>query len=291
MTGRTVNSAILLLVLGNALAIGSDVVVKLLYADVPILQFVFIRGICTLLLLLPLWSRLDHRAPLRGGWLHMLRAHISVLGIACMVVALRHLPLATANALFYAAPLMVMVMSVLFFRERMTPLSVLAVFSGFFGILVILRPVEVNWMAFSALGAASALALNAVLVRKLPRGQSTLHVLTLNAAMGLPAAGLLALWEGADWDWSLLIYGLGSSAFIMGYSTTVLLAYRHVAANQVTSAEYTGLIWAVAIGWIFFGEIPDLWFLTGSLMIVIPLSLLAWRHRKRVERSLAAGQD
>lgn len=291
MTGRTVNSAILLLILGNALAIGSDVVVKLLHSDVPVLQFVFIRGICTLLLLLPLWSQVDSGRFWRGGSLHFLRAHISIAGIGCMVVALQHLPLATANALFYSAPLLVMLMSVLLFRERLTPLSLLAVISGFAGILVILRPVEVNWTALSALGAAFALALNAVLVRKLPQGQSTIHVLILNTALGLPAAALLTLWEGAAWDWTLLGYAFGSSALILGYSMTVLLAYRHVAANQVTSAEYTGLIWAVAIGWIFFGEVPDLWFLTGSLMIVIPLSLLAWRHRNRVERSLSQSQN
>ena len=61
----------------------------------------------------------------------------------------------------------------------------------------------------------------------------------------------------------------------------MLLAYRQVDANQVTSAEYTGLIWAVAIGWIWFGEVPDLWFLAGSLMIVVPLVLIGLRHRKR----------
>jgi len=61
----------------------------------------------------------------------------------------------------------------------------------------------------------------------------------------------------------------------------VLLAYRQVDANQVTSAEYTGLIWAVAIGWIWFGEVPDLWFLAGSLMIVVPLVLIGLRHLKR----------
>ncbi len=79
----------------------------------------------------------------------------------------------------------------------------------------------------------------------------------------------------------------------------MLLAYRQVDANQVTSAEYTGLIWAVAIGWIWFGEVPDLWFLAGSLMIVVPLVLIGLRHRKRsparggfnpAERETAGGE-
>lgn len=283
MPGRTINSAILLLVLGNALAIGSDVVIKMA-SEVPVFQFVFMRTVCAVLLLLPLWRQVDQGRLLNGGALHLLRAHIGLVGIICMVIALRNLPLATANALFYAAPLLVVLFSVVMFRERLTVLSSIAVCSGFAGILVILRPVEMGWAGLSALGAAMALALNAVLVRKLPQRQSMVHSLTLYTVLVLPAAALLALIEGARWNWSLIIYALGSSSLILGYSMTVLLAYKHVAANQVTSAEYTGLLWAVGIGWIVFGEVPDLWFLTGALMIVVPLILLGLRHHRRKKR-------
>ena len=64
----------------------------------------------------------------------------------------------------------------------------------------------------------------------------------------------------------------------------MLLAYRQVAANQVTSAEYTGLIWAVAIGWIGFNEVPDLYFAVGSAMIVVPLIMMGLRSRQRSQR-------
>lgn len=212
MSGKTINSAILLLVIGNALAIGSDVFIKLLEPGAPIL---------------------------------------------------------------------VMVLSAFFFREKLTPLSITAVFSGFAGIIVILRPVEFNWAAVAALGSAFALAINAVMVRQLPKEQSTVHKLFLNYLLIVPAAAALALWEGAEWDTSMLLSAAGSALFILGYNITVLLAYKQVDANQVTSAEYTGLIWAVGIGWIWFGEVPDLWFLAGSLMIVVPLVLIGLQHRRR----------
>ncbi|MCW8193429.1 DMT family transporter [Proteobacteria bacterium 005FR1] len=287
MTGRTVNSAIALLILGNALAIGSDVAVKLLDRDFPLFQFVFARSLCTILFLAPLYSQIEYPRLFRGLGLHTLRAHISLAGIICMVVSLQWLPLATANALFYTAPILVMILATVFFRERLTPLSVLAVASGFVGILVILRPVEINWAGATALTSALALALNALLVRKLPEGQSNIHVLTLNAWLGLPAVAVLALLEGTPWDWSIWPYAVGSSALILGYNLTVLLAYRFVDASQVTSAEYTGLIWAVAIGWIWFAEVPDLWFVAGSLLIVVPLLLLAWRNSARTRQKTA----
>jgi len=281
MSGKTVNSAILLLVIGNAMALISDVFIKLMEPGAPIFQFAFLRCVITLLLLLPLAGQLNRKHLFSGFKIHAVRSHVHLAGLLCMVVALANLPLATANAVFYAAPILVMVLSVILFREKLTPLSVFAVFSGFAGIIVILRPVEFNWAAIAALAAAFALSINAVLVRKLPKEQTTVHKLLLNYILIIPAAGALAWWEGAAWDSAMLISAGGSAVFILGYNITVLLAYKQVDANQVTSAEYTGLIWAVGIGWIWFSEVPDLWFLAGSTMIVVPLILIGLQHRRQ----------
>lgn len=286
MSGKTVNSAILLLIIGNALALISDVFIKLMEPGAPIFQFAFLRCVITLLLLLPLAGQLNRKHLFTGLKVHAARAHIHLVGLLCMVIGLANLPLATANAVFYAAPILVMVLAALIFQEKLSTMSVIAVFSGFSGIVVILRPVEFNWAAIAALAAALTLAINAVMVRKLPKEQTTVHKLLLNYLLIIPAAGALALWEGAAWDSSILISAGGSAVFILGYNITVLLAYKQVDANQVTSAEYTGLIWAVLIGWIGFNEMPDLWFAVGSAMIVVPLILVGLRSRDRSHRVL-----
>jgi len=284
MSGRTVASAILLLVAGNLLAISSDVVVKGLGPDVPVFQFVFMRSLASLLLMLPFLGQLDRKRLFQGFRIHLARAHLSLLGISCMVIALNALPLATANALFYAAPLLVLVLSVGLFSERMTWQSLLAVTSGFAGILVILRPVVIDWRALSAFGVATALAVSAVLVRKLPRGQPMIQTLFVTYILILPGSLLLALWRNEVWHWHLMIDALASSFFILGYNMTVLRAYRTVDANQVTSAEYTGLVWAVLAGWAFFGEMPGPWFFVGTAMIVLPLILVGLRARNRARK-------
>jgi drug/metabolite transporter (DMT)-like permease len=286
MRGKTLNSAIALLIIGNALAVLSDVVVKLMGPDVPIFQFIFLRSIITLLILLPMYKQFDHIKPWEGFWVHSFRALMNLMGIFCMVIALTTLPLATANAVFYVAPILVMLLAVLIFREKLTGLSVLAVFSGFAGIVVILRPVEFGTGAFAALGGALALAINAVLVRKLPERHSTVYKLWMSYILMLPISLGLFVWEGVALDAETVAGALGSAVLILGYSITVLLAYRWVDANQVTSAEYTGLIWAVAIGWIWFAEAPDIWFVVGSAMIVVPLVLLALDQRRRARRYL-----
>lgn len=126
MSGKTVNSAIVLLVIGNALALISDVLIKFLQAAAPVFQYAFLRCLITLALLLPFWRQLDTRKPFEGSRLHFIRGHVHLIGIVCMVYALIALPLATANAVFYAAPIMVM-----------------------------LRPVDLSWAALAALGSAA----------------------------------------------------------------------------------------------------------------------------------------
>lgn len=196
MSGKTINSAILLLVIGNAMALVSDVFIKLMEPQAPVFQFAFLRSLITVALLMPLLKKAEFRRLFEGVAIHAVRSHVLLAGLLCMVVALTTLPLATANAVFYAAPVLVMVLSVVLFRERLSPLSILAVISGFAGVLVILRPVALDLSALSALGTAFCLAVAALMVRKLPKQQSTLHKLFLNSLLVLPASLALAVWEG-----------------------------------------------------------------------------------------------
>lgn len=286
MSGHTTGSAILLLVIGNFLAMLSDVVIKMGGSDIPVFQFAFFRAVITLVMVALFfghqiaWSKL-----FEGFGVHSIRAHIHLAGMACMVVALNELPLATANAIFYTAPLMIVAIAVLFQGERASALSSLALVSGFAGVLVILRPVEFGGASLMAIGVAVSLAICAVLVRKLPAGQTTAHKLFINYLLLLPAAAVCVVIEDAPFSPSTLIISFSSAIFIIGYSVAILLAYRHVEANRVTSAEYTGLIWAILIGWFWFGEEPDLYFLAGTGLIVIPLFAMGlWEGRSGPKR-------
>ena len=284
-SGKHLNTAILLLVAGNFMAIIADVIVKIMGSDAPVFQHMFVRTLIIIVLLSTLYRQLDWQTPLSGVGFHLLRAMFNVIGMFAIITALTLLPLATANAVFYLAPILVMLLAVVLFRERLTRWSLLAVISGFMGVIVILRPVELGWGALAALAGAWALALNAVLVRKLPKHQSTVHKLMMSNLLALPVIFTLFIWEfmtgDTGWHRGAILAAAGSSVFVMAYSISVLKAYKTVDANQVTSAEYTGLIWAALIGWIWFAEVPDLWFVAGSAMIVIPLVLLSLQQNRQ----------
>lgn len=270
----------LLLIVGNLIAVISDALIKSVGNDVPVFQFVLFRQVSAVLFLLPfcLLSRPTHF--MEGFKWHAIRAHVWLLGAIFMVFAISSLPLATANAIFYAAPLMMLPIAALFFKEQLSKQSVAAAIMGFLGVLVIIRPDQIDWAAISAFVVAMSIAVNNLLIRKIPREQSVMHTLLMTNLAGIPVALLLVFIEGKPWDWSAFPVAAGSSLFIMIYAATCVLAYRSIESNKIASAEYSGLIGAAVIGFIWFDELPDIFMAIGTVMIIVPLIWLSKRERR-----------
>ncbi|MDV6252256.1 DMT family transporter [Vibrio sp. EA2] len=280
MKVTSVGAAMLLLIFGNLIAIISDALIKSIGNEVPVFQFVLFRQVSAVLFLLPfcLFNRPDQF--MQGFKWHAIRAHVWLLGAIFMVFAISSLPLATANAIFYAAPLMMLPIAALFFKEQLSKQSVAAAIMGFLGVLVIIRPDQIEWAAISAFVVAVCIAVNNLLIRKVPREQSVMHTLLMTNLAGIPVALLLVFIEAKPWDWSAFPIAAGSSLFIMIYAATCVLAYRSIESNKIASAEYSGLIGAAVIGFIWFDEVPDIFMAIGTVMIIVPLIWLSKRERR-----------
>ncbi|MGY0617024.1 DMT family transporter [Vibrio sp. FJH11] len=280
MKVTSVGAAMLLLIFGNLIAVMSDSLIKIVGNDVPVFQFVLFRQISAVLFLLP-FCLVDRPAHFMQGfkW-HAIRAHVWLIGAVFMVFAISALPLATANAIFYAAPLIMLPIATLFFKEQLSKQSVSAAIMGFIGVLVIIRPDQISWAAISAFVVALTIAINNLLIRKLPGNQSVAHTLMMTNLAGIPVALLLVFIEAKPWDWSAFPVAAGSSLLIMVYAATCVLAYRSVESNKIASAEYSGLIGAVVIGFIWFDEVPDIYMAIGTIMILVPLIWLSKRERR-----------
>jgi len=277
----SVGAAMLLLIVGNLIAVLSDSLIKSVGNEVPIFQFVFFRQISAVLFLLPVYLLTKNAPFLEGFKWHAVRAHVWLLGAIFMVLAISSLPLATANAIFDAAPLIMLPLTAVFFGEQLSKQSVAAAIMGFAGVLVIIRPDQIDWAAISALVVAITLAINNLLIRKLPKNQSVMQTLLMTNLAGIPVAFLLVLIEAEPWDWSAFPVAAGSSLFIMIYAATCVIAYRSIDSNKIASAEYSGLIGAVFVGLIWFGEVPDIFMAIGTIMIVVPLVWLSKRERRK----------
>lgn len=288
MSGRTVASAIFVLILGSFFATLCDVFIKLAGPDVAIFQFTFFRAVFMFLMLLPIVLIRQIYSPtspiLVGLRLHFVRGNMWVLAAVLLVVSLSELSLATANSVFYTAPIFIMLFGAIFFKERLTFEVVGAALLGFIGILIILRPTEISLGMISAILFAIVLAANSLLIKKLPQNQDMLCGLCITQFSALPLAAILALMEGEALQLDLLIYAALASICSILYSVSCLIGYRYVASSKVTSAEYSGLIFAFLMGWLAFGDKPDLGLLIGSLFVVLPLLYLSHQDIKRLRK-------
>ncbi|OLQ86710.1 multidrug transporter [Vibrio ponticus] len=264
--------AILLLVVGNLAASLSDVAVKLLNGEISSFQYVFMRQLLSVLIILPLWWKqpASQRALTAPGVIGI-RAVLIMLGSGCMMIAITHLPLATANAVFYAAPLIMLPLSVWILKEIPPLAKVLATSIGFVGVLMVLRPSQFHWAAWFALGTATTLAVFNILARKLPPEQPVITTLFWTSVMTVPLSGIMAAlyWQPITLEQVGLV--ALSAGLILTYNGLAVMAYRKAPAGQIALAEYSGLVFVVIIGIWGFNEIPDSLTTLGIAMIILPL--------------------
>ncbi|HGF7189885.1 TPA: DMT family transporter [Vibrio cholerae] len=269
--------AVWLLVLGNLAASLSDVAVKMLQGEVVPFQYMFLRQLFAFALIWPVWRK--HPKVLRQ--LHdpkvtLIRAHLVLLGAGCMVVAISYLPLATANAVFYAAPLLMLPLSILFLKERPSRGKVIATVTGFLGVLIVLRPSQFHWAALFALGTACSLALFNLLARTIPERQPVVTTLMWTTLFSLPISGLLAAAYWQPLSLSQWLWIAASSGLILLYNGLAVAAYQKAPASQIALAEYSGLIFVAAFGAFWFAEMLDALTWLGIGMIILPLLPSAW---------------
>ncbi|MCY9805464.1 DMT family transporter [Vibrio scophthalmi] len=264
--------AITLLVVGNLAASLSDVAVKMLEGGISTFQYVFLRQLFSVLIVLPLWLKQSKlQRALTAQAIITIRALLIIIGSGCMMIAVTHLPLATANAIFYAAPLLMLPLSVLLLKEIPPWGKALSTMIGFIGVLIVLRPSQFHWAGYFALGTAITLALFNLLARKLPAQQTVITALFWTSLISLPITAFLAYLTWQPLDWQALLLVACSAGLILLYNGLAVKAYKAAPAGQIALAEYSGLVFVVLLGVWGFNEIPDSMTALGILLIIIPL--------------------
>ncbi|GGP71025.1 membrane protein [Shewanella algicola] len=275
MPKMSVGFAMVLLVLGNIVAVLSDALIKNMPTGTAVYQFVLFRQLTAVLMLLP-FCLINTKSKLFSHvkW-HFVRGHVWLFGAIFMVLSLQALPLATVNAIFYTAPLLMLPLGFLFYRDKLTIPTIAVSIIGFIGIIIVVQPTQISLAAISALIVAVTMATNNLLIRKLPYHHNVVQTLFLTNLMGIPFALSLAIWENQPLDWSPLLTAASSNLFILIYAGICVFVYRTVEAHKISSAEYTGLLGAVVVGIMWFDEVPDMSLVIGSALIILPLVWLA----------------
>lgn len=250
----------------------NDALGKWLVATYSVPQILFLRAVAALLILAPFIVRAGigtfRSAP--QPWLQAIRALLATTEVACFYFSVWYLPLADAMTFYLAAPIYVTAMSALFLGERVGVFRWGAVLVGFLGVLIALDP------GFGTLGIGSLIALlgsvvYAIFIVTTRRLSSTSNIVlsTAQAVAGL-AFGVI----GSPFSWTpvetgshyllLLLLGAVSIGAIMCVNQSLRLA----PASVVVPYQYALIVFAIAFGYLFFGDVPRSNMLIGAVIIV-----------------------
>jgi drug/metabolite transporter (DMT)-like permease len=262
----------LLMLASGLLFSAMGALVKHLSVQLPNEMVVFFRSAMGLLALLP-WvlhrgiSQLKTKN-LRG---HLGRGLAGVTAMYCYFYAIAHLPLAEAVLLNYSTPLFIPFIAALWLGEQVSMRLWAAIGVGFVGIVLILKPGLGMFTPVSLIGLASGMfgALAMVSIRRLSKTEPTLRIVFYFSAVCTAVSAVPLLWRWQTPDpalWTLLIL-MGVLASLAQLLLT--RAYSHAPAAQVGPFTYSTVVFAAAVGWIFWGEIPDLLSFGGTALVCL----------------------
>lgn len=248
----------------------------------PPFQIAFFRNIFGLAFLVPLLMR-SRFAILRTKQigLHALRGVINMAAMLMFFTALAISPIAKVTALGFTAPIFMAILAVLVLGERFRIYRWSAIFLGFVGMLIILRPglVAIDTGALLVIGSAALWAVAMIIIKIQSRTESSL---TIVAYMGI-FLGVFSI-APAVWVWQpfglqtlgfMVLIGLFGSIAQMAISESL----KETDSTALMPFDFLKLIWTAIIGVWFFSEIPDIYTWIGATVIFLSGLFIAIRER------------
>lgn len=252
----------------------NDTCIKLLGPQVPLFQMLFLRGAASTLLIWGLARSLGPirvRFPARDWGLVGLRTGAEIAAAYFFITALYHMPIANVTAVLQVLPLTVTLCGALFLGETVGWRRMGAIIVGFLGMLLIVRPGPDGFdiYALYALAAVAAVTVRDLATRGMSRKVPSMTV-TLAASLGVTLfSGVASL--GVEWvtlDVGQLMLLGGAAFFILGGYLFSVLVMRTGDVSFTAPFRYTGLLWALVMGFVVFGDWPDALTLAGGAIVV-----------------------
>jgi drug/metabolite transporter (DMT)-like permease len=258
-----------LMLLGVFMFAMNDVMGKWFVATYSVGQVLLLRSIGALVILLPLMQRqkVPFAIPPKPG-LHAVRVTLSTLEVACFYWAVTYLPLADVMTYYLAGPIYVAALAAFWLGEKIDTPRIIAIGLGFVGVLIALRPstATLSLPALIALAGSLFYSLLMITTRKLRETHDATLVLgqILGALIfGLVAAPLAWVTPGPLDLAGLFLLGIVSMAAHVCVNRSLKLA----PASVVAPYQYTLIVWAIVLGYIFFGDVVGFWTLVGAAVI------------------------
>ena len=274
------------LILASTVFLGaSDVTAKYLSATLPSIEIAWIRFLVFALIMAP--------SMLPGSPLYALRTKnlglqlmrgTALLGSSLFFISgLRFLPIAEASATGFVAPL--------FLGESVGLRRWIATAVGLIGVLIILRPGSGAFhpAAVFPLVSAFAWACTLIMTRMMSGMERAVTTMTYSSIAGVCILSALVPSVWVTPSWHDILFGIFIGVASTAGQWIVVLAFRYADASVLAPFSYSQLLWVSMLGFLIFGEVPDIWTVTGAAFIVA--SGLYTAHRERLRRSQLLEMD
>jgi drug/metabolite transporter (DMT)-like permease len=279
-----------LMLAGTFLFSVNDALGKWLLADYSIGELLLVRSAAGLILLAPLIRqtgiagfRTAPRPPLQ-----IARVILSTFEVAMFFLAVSQLPLADTKTFYLAGPIYVTALSVILLGESVGWRRWIAVLVGFAGVLLALRPSSASFTPPVLIALTGSMAFACLMIVTRILRETTDTVLAAGQIGGTFVFGALAAPFGwvtpSPRDFVLLaLFGVLAMLALACVNRSLKLA----PASIVAPYQYTLIVWAIVLGYVVFGDVPDLAMLAGAAVIVAAGLFILWRERVRGQRLAA----
>ena len=271
----------------------NDAAMKAVTQSLPLYEAIFLRGLITLALLIPLaraMGGLRFALARRDASLVALRSAAEIGATVLFLTALTHMPLADLSAIMQSLPLAVTLAAALVFGEKVGWRRMLAIGVGFSGVLLIVRPGGAGFdaWALAGVGAVLCVVVRDLATRRMSAALPSVTVAVFAASAVTTLGAVVAPCGGwapvAAADWALL--ATAAVFLILGY-IFIVSATRTGDVGLVAPFRDTALLWALVLGWFAFGDFPDRLTLVGAA-IVVATGIYTFHRERRLGRLSAA---
>lgn len=290
----TANQTGALLMCGSMAAFTfNDALVKLVGASLPLPQILTIRGLAASVLIYLLARRLGSlrvKLPRQAWAMIALRCLCEVGATYLFLTALMRMPIANITAVLQVLPLSVTLGAALFFKEPVGWRRLAAIAVGFCGMLLIVRPGPEGFSegALYALAAVAFVTARDLVTRRMPPQVPSMTV-TLCASLSVLAFGIASsatvAWQPVSGGQLLAL--MGAALFIFAGYLCSVMTMRVGEIAVIAPLRYSGLLWALLLGWAVFGHWPDALTLSGAAVVAAAGLFTLYRDRRSARRAAA----
>ena len=272
----------------------NDAITKAVSSAMNFGEIMLVRGVFAVTLIAILAWHQGALRPLRTLMMKpvALRVVGEVGGTISFMAAIVHLPLANTSAIFQALPLAITFGAALIFGEPVGWRRWLAILAGFVGVLIVVRPGVQGFNQFSLLALTSVVfcAVRDLATKQIPAEIPSLFI-TLVTTVTITTTGAVILVPLGGWappsPRALGLLAFAAVLLLTGYQC-IIVALRSGDISAVAPFRYSALLWAMLLGYLAFGDVPDGMMVTGASIIVLSGLYAFYRERQR-HRPVAAG--